>query len=55
MDTKELIDYISNSKKQTPVEVYIKGNLKDIKFDRPVNDGSGDFLYNFTIDMERVV
>ncbi len=32
MVTQTLIDMISNSKKKTPVEVYLKGDLKDIDF-----------------------
>ena len=32
MNTQELIDYISNSKKVTPVEVLVKGTLQEIFF-----------------------
>lgn len=33
MDSYEIINYISNSVKKTPVKVYIKGNLKDVSFE----------------------
>lgn len=32
MDANEIISFISNSKKSTPVKVYIKGNLEGIPF-----------------------
>jgi len=32
MDSYEIINYISNSVKKTPVKVYLKGNLKEINF-----------------------
>jgi tetrahydrodipicolinate N-acetyltransferase len=32
MDANEIISFIQNSKKSTPVKVYIKGNLKEIDF-----------------------
>ncbi|MBS4172328.1 2,3,4,5-tetrahydropyridine-2,6-dicarboxylate N-acetyltransferase [Bacillus sp. FJAT-49736] len=32
MDANEIISFISNSKKSTPVKVYIKGNLNEINF-----------------------
>lgn len=32
MDANEIISFISNSKKSTPVKVYIKGNLEGIDF-----------------------
>ncbi|WP_067730061.1 2,3,4,5-tetrahydropyridine-2,6-dicarboxylate N-acetyltransferase [Oceanobacillus damuensis] len=33
MDANEIISFISNSKKSTPVKVYIKGNLSNLTFD----------------------
>ncbi|KQL54813.1 2,3,4,5-tetrahydropyridine-2,6-dicarboxylate N-acetyltransferase [Heyndrickxia shackletonii] len=32
MDANEIISFISNSKKSTPVKVYVKGNLEGISF-----------------------
>lgn len=32
MDANEIISFISNSVKKTPVKVYVKGNLEDINF-----------------------
>ncbi len=43
MDANEIISFISNSKKSTPVKVYIKGeNLKTIDFGEDVKD----FVHN---------
>ncbi|MEI5905959.1 2,3,4,5-tetrahydropyridine-2,6-dicarboxylate N-acetyltransferase [Bacillus spongiae] len=36
MDANEIISFIQNSKKSTPVKVYVKGNLENIKFDESV-------------------
>ncbi|KRM13442.1 2,3,4,5-tetrahydropyridine-2,6-dicarboxylate N-acetyltransferase [Paucilactobacillus suebicus] len=45
LDAQAIIDYIGNSEKKTPVKVYLRGKLGDIKFPaaiRPfVNDQSG--------------
>ncbi|MBN1967849.1 MAG: 2,3,4,5-tetrahydropyridine-2,6-dicarboxylate N-acetyltransferase [Candidatus Delongbacteria bacterium] len=43
MNTQDLIDYISNSKKKTPVEVYIKGDLANIDFNSMSFFGNDDF------------
>lgn len=43
MDSYEIINYISNSVKKTPVKVYIKGNLKDVNFDGMDYFGNDDF------------
>lgn len=43
MDTQALIDMISNSKKVTPVEVFIKGDLKRINFDGVRYFGNEEF------------
>ena len=32
MDANEIISLIQNSKKSTPVKVYIKGHLEDLNF-----------------------
>lgn len=40
MDANEIISFIQNSEKSTPVKVYIKGNLNDIDF----GEGSQTFL-----------
>ncbi len=32
MDSYQLIKYISESKRKTPVQVYVKGNLKDVEW-----------------------
>ncbi|MGM9928242.1 MAG: 2,3,4,5-tetrahydropyridine-2,6-dicarboxylate N-acetyltransferase [Bacillus sp. (in: firmicutes)] len=32
LDAKEIISYIANAKKSTPVKVYVKGDLQDINF-----------------------
>lgn len=34
MNTQDLIDFISNAEKKTPVEVYIKGDLSSIDFSK---------------------
>ncbi|MBR3120020.1 2,3,4,5-tetrahydropyridine-2,6-dicarboxylate N-acetyltransferase [Oceanobacillus profundus] len=44
MDANEIISFISNSKKSTPVKVYIKGNLSDLDMD----DSIQAFLENQT-------
>jgi 2,3,4,5-tetrahydropyridine-2,6-dicarboxylate N-acetyltransferase len=36
MDANEIISFISNSKKSTPVKVYVKGNLEGIQFGESV-------------------
>ncbi|GGE32523.1 2,3,4,5-tetrahydropyridine-2,6-dicarboxylate N-acetyltransferase [Pullulanibacillus camelliae] len=45
MDANEIISFIQNSKKSTPVKVYIKGNLSNIDFGQElqtfINDKSG--------------
>jgi tetrahydrodipicolinate N-acetyltransferase len=43
MDTQALIDMIANSKKTTPVEAFIKGDLKDIDFSGVKFFGSAEF------------
>ncbi len=43
MDTQALIDMIANSKKTTPVEVFIKGRLDGIDFSRTKFFGSSEF------------
>jgi len=43
MDTQALIDMIANSKKTTPVEVYIKGDLKEIDFSSVKFFGNSEF------------
>ena len=32
MDAREIIEYIKNSNKKTPVKLYIKGNFGEIDF-----------------------
>ena len=32
MDANEIISFIQNSEKKTPVKVYIKGDLKEVTF-----------------------
>ncbi len=34
MDANEIISFIQNSTKSTPVKVYIKGKLAEIEFDQ---------------------
>ncbi|WP_421384340.1 2,3,4,5-tetrahydropyridine-2,6-dicarboxylate N-acetyltransferase [Bacillus salacetis] len=45
MDANEIISFIQNSTKSTPVKVYVKGNLSDINFGENaksfINGGSG--------------
>jgi 2,3,4,5-tetrahydropyridine-2,6-dicarboxylate N-acetyltransferase len=36
LNSEELIRFLSNTKKKTPVKVYLKGNLKDIAFPEDV-------------------
>ena len=43
MDTQFLIDMIANSKKTTPVEVYIKGDLEKIDFNGVSFFGNAEF------------
>ncbi|HXK50090.1 MAG TPA: 2,3,4,5-tetrahydropyridine-2,6-dicarboxylate N-acetyltransferase [Clostridiales bacterium] len=43
MDTQALIDMISNSKKVTPVEAFIKGDLKGINFEGVRYFGNDEF------------
>jgi 2,3,4,5-tetrahydropyridine-2,6-dicarboxylate N-acetyltransferase len=43
MDTQALIDMIANSKKKTPVEAHIKGDLKEIDFSAVKFFGNSEF------------
>ncbi|MDA3837565.1 MAG: 2,3,4,5-tetrahydropyridine-2,6-dicarboxylate N-acetyltransferase [Candidatus Delongbacteria bacterium] len=43
MDTQDLIDFISNAEKKTPVEVLIKGDLDGIDFSKVKYFGNDDF------------
>ncbi len=38
MDANEIISYIANSKKTTPVKVYLKGDLEAINFGENAKD-----------------
>jgi tetrahydrodipicolinate N-acetyltransferase len=43
MDSYEIINYIANSKKKTPVKVYLKGELNKIEFNGLNYIGGNDF------------
>lgn len=43
MDSYEIINYISNSVKKTPVKVYLKGRLKDVDFSKLDYFGNDNF------------
>lgn len=43
MDSYEIINYIANSKKKTPVRVYLQGNLNEIDFKGVDFFGNGEF------------
>ena len=36
LSAREIIDFIGNAKKKTPVKVYLKGSIKDIKFPKSI-------------------
>jgi tetrahydrodipicolinate N-acetyltransferase len=36
LSAREIIDFIGNAKKKTPVKVYIKGSIKDLKFPKSI-------------------
>lgn len=36
LSAREIIDFIGNAKKKTPVKVYIKGSVKDLKFPKSI-------------------
>jgi tetrahydrodipicolinate N-acetyltransferase len=48
MDSYEIINYIANSKKKTPVKVYLKGELSNIDFTGLNYFGGNDFGILFT-------
>ncbi|PNR94457.1 2,3,4,5-tetrahydropyridine-2,6-dicarboxylate N-acetyltransferase [Petrotoga sp. 9PWA.NaAc.5.4] len=43
MDTNEIINYIANAKKKTPIKVYINGNLENIDFSNFEYYGNNNF------------
>lgn len=43
MSAEEIISFIGNSKKSTPVKVYIKGNLKDVKVSASIRSFLNDY------------
>ena len=52
MDAKEIIQYIANSKKQTPVKVYVKGTLEEntvenYKIEAYLNENTGIIFGNW--------
>lgn len=36
LSAREIIDFIGNAKKKTPVKVYLKGSIKDVKFPKSI-------------------
>ncbi|MDC3412756.1 2,3,4,5-tetrahydropyridine-2,6-dicarboxylate N-acetyltransferase [Aquibacillus sp. 3ASR75-11] len=59
MDANEIISFISNSKKSTPVKVYIKGKqLEDISFPESVKDfvtGNTGILFGEWKDIQNIL
>jgi len=57
MDTQALIDMISNAKKVTPVEVFIKGDLNQIEFSEVKYFGNGSFgtMFGDWKDVENIL
>ena len=49
--SEDIIAFIKNSKKKTPVKVYIKGNLENIKTNAKVFS-FGDFYFISTLRIE---
>jgi 2,3,4,5-tetrahydropyridine-2,6-dicarboxylate N-acetyltransferase len=52
MNSYEIIEYISKSKKSTPVKIFLKGNLKDIPFEDYFGNENSGVLFCELSDFE---
>ncbi|MDA3884902.1 MAG: 2,3,4,5-tetrahydropyridine-2,6-dicarboxylate N-acetyltransferase [Candidatus Delongbacteria bacterium] len=57
MNTQDLIDFISNAEKKTPVEVFIKGDLSSIDFSKVKYFGNNKFgtIVGEWLDVESIL
>ncbi|WP_068774450.1 2,3,4,5-tetrahydropyridine-2,6-dicarboxylate N-acetyltransferase [Paenibacillus sp. FJAT-26967] len=58
MNTEEIIQFIKNSQKKTPVKVYVKGNLEAIEFGSEIQSfvsGKSGVLFGEWTDIQKVL
>ncbi|MVO99343.1 2,3,4,5-tetrahydropyridine-2,6-dicarboxylate N-acetyltransferase [Paenibacillus lutrae] len=58
MNTEEIIQFIKNSQKKTPVKVYVKGNLEAVEFGAEIQSfvsGKSGVLFGEWTDIQKVL